>query len=195
MLSPTTGKKNGRRPVLGPYKTRSKSPRAQRVIPCPRPDSSTRHPDLLRDPHRHRRRLQPHGAQESRVEEVQHRDVRRAVDREHRAERRRHGRGRGASCAGTQQCGELVEEGADVGEEELEEVLSCLGFFLFEFEIKKKAKEVDEGRVSGVETECGNPQRRRFKKTSDRRSFPVAILLQRGVTCCSKTIRIERWNV
>ena len=51
--------------------------------------------------------------------------MRRAVDREDRAERRRDGGGRGGSGAGTQQCGELVQEGADVGEEELEEVLSC----------------------------------------------------------------------
>lgn len=62
---------------------------------------------------------------------MKHRDVRGAVDGEDGAERRRHHRGRGAPGASPQERGELVEEGADVGEEELEEVLSC-AFFLVE---------------------------------------------------------------
>ena len=52
--------------------------------------------------------------------------MRRRVDREDGAERRRDGGRRRGAGAGAKQGRELVEEGADVGEEELEEVLSWL---------------------------------------------------------------------
>ena len=52
--------------------------------------------------------------------------MRGAVDRQHRAERRSDGGGRRAAGAGAEERGDLVEEGADVGEKQLEEVLSCV---------------------------------------------------------------------
>lgn len=56
---------------------------------------------------------------------MQHGDVRCAVDRQHRTQSGGdRGRWRG-SGAGPEKRSELVEEGADVGEQELEEVLSC----------------------------------------------------------------------